>query len=114
MQLHVSHNDAITILTLEGRFDAYNAPLVEKELKIVSEHSSAYALVNLGGVNFVDSTGLATLVQGMKRCRQQNGDVYICCLQQPVQVIFELTRFDTVFKMFNTQEEAIKACFLSV
>ncbi len=114
MQLHISHNDAITVLTLSGRFDAYNVPPVETCLKTVSQQSPAYAIVNLAEVNFVDSTGLATLVQGMKRCRQQNGDVYLCCLQQPVRVIFELTRFDMVFKMFDTQEAAISAFCLEV
>ncbi len=114
MQVHVSHKDTVTILTLSGRFDAYNAPSIETALKTVSNQSPAYAIVNLEGVNFVDSTGLATLVQGMKRCREHNGDVFVCCLQQPVRIIFELTRLDMVFKMFPTQEEAIRACFLSV
>ncbi len=114
MQIQISQSNNLTILSLSGRFDAYDAPAVEAQLKIVSESAPALALVNLEGVHFVDSTALATLVQGMKRCRQQNGDVYICCLQQPVRIIFELTRFDTVFKMFKTQEEGIEACLLKV
>ena len=114
MEIQVSQVNTLTILELSGRFDAYNASSVEAQLKSIAEKTPAYALVNLSGVHFVDSTGLATLVQGMKRCRQQNGDVYLCCLQQPVRIIFELTRFDMVFKIFDTQEDAVEACFLKV
>ena len=114
MQVHVSQLNTVTLLALTGRFDAYSAPAIEVKLKSVSEQAPAYAIVDLSGVNFVDSTGLAILVQGMKRCRQHNGDVYICGVQQPVRIIFELTRFDTVFKMFSTQAAAVEACFLKV
>ncbi len=114
MQLQMSQINTITILTLTGRFDAYSAPSVETQLKHVSEQAPSYAIVDLSGVNFVDSTALATLVQGMKRCRQANGDVYICGVQQPVRIIFELTRFDSVFRMFSTQAAAVEACFLKV
>lgn len=114
MQIQESQVNTLTILELSGRFDAYNAPALEALLKRVADKTPAYALVNLSGVPFIDSTGLATLVQGMKRCRQQNGDVYLSCLQQPVQIIFELTRFDRVFSIFGTQEDAIEACLLKV
>ena len=114
MQIQESQVNTLTILELSGRFDVYNAPALEALLKRVAEKELAYALVNLGGVQFVDSTGLATLVQGMKRCRQQNGDVYLCSLQQPVRIIFELTRFDMVFNIFDTQEDAIEACLVKV
>ncbi len=65
--------------------------------------------MNLAGVQFVDSTALATLVQGMKRCRQLKGDLRLCGLQQPVRMIFELTRLDKAFEIFSGEDEAIQA-----
>ena len=59
--------------------------------------------------SFVDSSALALLVKGMKHCRQGGGDLALCSLQQPVKVIFELTRLDKAFGIYSTQDEAIQA-----
>ena len=65
--------------------------------------------MNLENVVFVDSTALATLVQAMKRCRQLDGDLRLSNLKQPVRMIFELTRLDRAFEIFNLEEEAVGA-----
>jgi anti-sigma B factor antagonist len=52
---------------------------------------------------------MATLVQGMKRCREKEGDLRLSELQQPVRMIFELTRLDRAFEIFNSERDAILA-----
>jgi anti-sigma B factor antagonist len=99
----------VAILELAGRFDAYEEPQVKQWLDKEAAVASARLIVNLAQVNFVDSTALATLVQGMKHCRQQNGDLYLCHLQQSVRIIFELTRLDKAFEIFLDEAEAIAA-----
>lgn len=97
----------VEILELAGRFDAYKAPPVVDWLDRAVANNPARVVINLANVNFVDSTALATLVQGMKRCRQQNGDLRLCSLQQPVSIIFELTRLDKTFAIYPNEGEAI-------
>lgn len=96
-----------TVLQLSGRFDAYAASPVEEFFQKNHIGPLAHVIINLSHVNFIDSTGLSTLIIGMKRCRQQQGDLILCGIQQAVRVIFELTRLDTVFTMADTQEDAI-------
>ena len=106
MKLETSTRDGWTVLTLHGRFDAHVAPDVTAwfPAQIAADHR--WLLVNLANVHFVDSSALAALVQGMKRTRQHDGDLRLCCLQQPVRIIFELTRLDRAFKMFDTEHAA--------
>jgi anti-sigma B factor antagonist len=66
-------------------------------------------VVNLTGVTFVDSTALSMLVQGMKRCREQHGDLILCGMQQRVRMIFELTRLDRAFEVVADEEGALHA-----
>ena len=66
-------------------------------------------MVDLSKVTFIDSTGLATLVKGLRRCRQQSGDLVLCGLQQAVRVIFQVTRLDQAFGIFTTDEAAMAA-----
>jgi anti-sigma B factor antagonist len=68
-------------------------------------------VVNLSGVTFIDSAALSALVSGLKRCRMGKGELYLCCLQQPVRVIFELTRLNRAFTIF--EEEAIAVAMLA-
>ncbi len=99
----------VRVLTLVGRFDTYTAPPIRQWLEDAIAAEPPQIVVNLGGVSFVDSTAMATLVQGMKRCRETSGDLCLCELQQPVRMIFELTRLDRAFEIFSDEEEAIQA-----
>jgi anti-sigma B factor antagonist len=109
MNLSVEKLNAVTVIQLEGRFDAYEAPQISAW---VDEHISpthCQIVADLSTVSFIDSTALATLVKGMKRCRQHGGDLYICGLVKTVRIIFELTRLDKAFKIYETRSEAVDA-----
>jgi anti-sigma B factor antagonist len=99
----------IAILELVGRFDAFEVPPVKEWLKNVSTAPPAQVVVNLSQIHFIDSSGLSSLVQGMKHCRQHEGNLHLCGMQQPVQIIFELTRLDKAFDIFAGEDEAISA-----
>lgn len=109
MELTIKNEGLVTIGAISGRFDASEAPQVSTWLDSVSGQSPARVIVNMAGVTFLDSTALSTLVKGMKRCRQQNGDLLICNLQQQVKVIFELTRLDKAFSIHPDEASALRA-----
>jgi anti-sigma B factor antagonist len=107
MEMISEQINGIVVLQLSGRFEAYTAPPVEEFFQKLSTTPLPWAIVDLSQVNFIDSTGLSTLVIGMKYCQQQQGDLVLCGIQQATRVIFEATRLDTVFTIASTQEEAI-------
>ncbi len=98
----------INKIELEGRFDAHVAPGFVKEIEAEKIKPNSFLIVDLKEVNFIDSTALAALVRGMKRYRQNEGDLYIINLQNPVRIIFELTRMDRAFSIFPTEEDALE------
>jgi anti-sigma B factor antagonist len=100
--------DDVTIFALSGRFDAHEAPGVAAALKEAATRTPARLVVDLGEVHFIDSMALGALVQSMKHCRQQGGNLRICNLQQPVRIIFELTRLDRAFTLFENKEQAVQ------
>ena len=109
MDLKSRSSGSIPILELAGRFDAYGAPRVSEWLKQATRSDPAHVVVNLAGVNFIDSVALGTLVQGLKRCRECHGNLHLCSLQQPVRIIFELTKLDRAFDIFPDEDAAVKA-----
>ena len=106
MEIVKAANGTVAVLRLKGRFDAHEVEPVHAWMLEQVEKGNVKLIVNLAGVNFIDSTALSTLVRGLKNCREKAGDLHLCSLQQPVRVIFELTRLDKAFDIFATEEEA--------
>jgi anti-sigma B factor antagonist len=109
MELKTRHINNVLVLELDGRFDTQTVPSVRELISNATSGEPAQLVVNLDDVHFVDSTALSALVEGMKRSRQLGGDLRLCNLQQPVRMIFELTRLDRAFEIFTNEEEAIQA-----
>ena len=67
-------------------------------------------VMDLGGVDFLDSAGLGTLIALLKRVSERGGDLKIVRLQKKARMVFEITRAYKVFDILDTVEEAIKVC----
>lgn len=107
MKLIHRNVDGVDVLAFNGRFDAYEVPAF---VAWFEEHpQTKHLVVNLEGVGFIDSSGLSTMVKILKRCRQNGGDLILCNMQQAVFIIFELTRLDKAFRMFDDEQSAVAA-----
>jgi anti-sigma B factor antagonist len=109
MQISEQVHPKALVLKLTGRLDAAAAPQLSKAIEKVLLISPSNLVVNMQEVSFIDSTGLSALVQGMKRCRERQGNLLICGLQQTVRIIFELTRLNKAFDIFIKEEDALHA-----
>ena len=107
MEINKKTSGSVAILLLKGRFDAHEIGPVATWLQSQTDSGISHVVVNLEGVNFIDSTALASLVRGLKHCREKGGDLRLCVLQPAVRVIFELTRLDKAFNIVGTEEEAV-------
>ncbi|GAB4516200.1 MAG: STAS domain-containing protein [Anaerolineae bacterium] len=106
MELTTQTYQDVSVVVISGRFDAQQVSEVRGLMESITVQT-ANVVVDLHDVNFMDSAALAALVQAMKHCRQSQGDLRVCNLQQPVKVIFELTRLDKAFKIYPSVAEAV-------
>ncbi len=109
MDIRTHTVDGVTVIELTGGFTAAVAPQVVDLLQRTAGTDSAQVVVDLGGVSFIDSSGLSALVLGMKRCRERDGDLRLCRLQTPVRMIFELTRLHQAFEIHGDEGAAVRA-----
>lgn len=109
MDLHIEMREAVAVLRFNGRFDANEASRVNKQFEQLFNAKTRFFLCNLSEVDFLDSTAMGILVTWLKRCRAEEGDVVLCGLQSPVKIIFELSRLDHVFKIYDDEVGAYKA-----
>ena len=99
----------VAVIKPEGRLDAFQAPDLADVLAEKEQAGVKYIVVNMVNVDFVDSIALSTLVQGLKHVLQVGGELYLCNVQQSVRIIFELTRLDKVFLIFDSEAAAVDA-----
>jgi anti-anti-sigma factor len=109
MDLQTRSKENVKILSIFGRFDSYTAPPARQWIEEATMTVPAYLVVNLENVQFIDSTALSVLVQGMKRSRQLDGDLRLCNVPATIRMILELTRLDKVFEIFPGEEQAVQA-----
>ncbi len=107
MELSVQHRDGVALLTLQGDVDAGTVEVLRKAIDELLAKGEHRFVVDLTGVPFMDSSGLATLVQLFKRVRIGEGDVRLAGLQPDVQHIFKLVRLTRVFDVYDTADAAL-------
>ena len=62
-------------------------------------------LIDFKDISFMDSSGLGALVQSLKTVRAAGLKLYICSINEPIKILFELTSMDQVFEIFANREE---------
>ncbi len=107
LTLTTREQGATTIVSVGGEIDVYTAPkLREKVTELVS--GGAYHLViDLEGVEFLDSTGLGVLVGGLKQVRAHDGTLRLVCAQERLLKIFRITGLAKVFEICSSLEDAL-------
>jgi anti-sigma B factor antagonist len=95
-----------SVLEVAGEIDVYTAPQLRERLIALVEGGSRQVVVDLGRVEFLDSTGLGVLVGALKRLRVVGGELLLVCAQERLLKIFRITGLDRVFQLFDSVESA--------
>ncbi len=66
-------------------------------------------VVDLGGVNFMDSSGLGALIATFKRVAERGGDMNLARPQPSVKMVLEITRTNRILRLCGSVEEALRA-----
>jgi len=98
-----------TILDVVGDITLYNSPTVRKALlDLLKGKRVPRVLVNLEKVRYIDSAGVASLVEGLKISRDLKSEFALYGLTRTTREVLELTRLIKVFDVYETEEEALR------
>jgi anti-sigma B factor antagonist len=104
--LDVTERNGFAVLSVRGEVDVYTAPRLRERLVEMVSQGHHQVVVDLEGVDFLDSTGLGVLVGGLKRLRSHEGDLKLVCTQRRILKVFEITGLTKVFQIFDDVETA--------
>jgi anti-sigma B factor antagonist len=101
--------DAGFLLRLKGDVDMNTSSDVRSAMGEVFKQGLTgmkALLIDLSQVRYMDSSGIATLVEGLQNCMKQGAQLRLCELSPPVRDVFELARLASVFEIYPTITEA--------
>ena len=106
--LEVHEQDGWAVLAVSGEIDMAPAPMLRERIHTLLADQKVRVIVDLDDVGFLDSTALGVLVGGLKRARTDGGEIRIACAQPRVRKVFEITRLDSAFDLFDSVGEAVR------
>jgi len=108
VQIATRQSGNATILDISGDIDLYNSPELRKALlEKLREARVARVIVNLKAVRYIDSSGVASLVEGLKVSRELGSRLVLFGLSQAAREVLELSRLIRVFEVYENEEQAL-------
>jgi anti-sigma B factor antagonist len=94
------------VIALEGEIDMHESPEVKNKLYPLIQEHSPRLLIDMQRVSYIDSSGLAVLIDALQRMQSYGGKLALFGIRQSVRVIFEIARLDQVFSIYPDKAAA--------
>lgn len=102
------NKENVVTLSFEGYIDMSSSPEVREALTAQFKADPKAIIVNLSKVPYIDSSGIATLVEGLQWSHSSSNKFRLVGLNSTVRDIFEIARLLQVFEVFDSDEEALQ------
>ncbi len=104
MQCDKSTHNHYTVLSFSGEIDLSVSPDARKYI-LDSINKNENLLIDLSGVEYIDSSGVASLVEGFQNARSRMLDFALLGLSDSAMQVLQLSRLDTVFKIYDSLDD---------
>lgn len=97
----------VAVVAVSGNLDTNTAPQAQSALEALVGDGGAKIVVNCEDLDYISSAGLRVLLATAKRLRGTGGALRICSLNETVSEIFEISGFNTIFSVFDDEQQAL-------
>jgi len=108
MNINSQTKNQITLIVLSGAVDLYSSPQARKTvLSAIEDGQPKLVMIDLQAVSYIDSSGVATLVEGLQMAKEKKCRFCLVGLSDAAREVFELARLHKVFEIFSSEEQAL-------
>jgi anti-sigma B factor antagonist len=97
-----------SVLKINGRVDTLHSSALENEVNQLFDSGEKNLIFNCSGMDYISSSGLRVFLVTQKKVIPLKGKLYLSNMQPAIQDIFRISGFSNLFRIFDTQEEALK------
>jgi anti-sigma B factor antagonist len=108
VQIAFRVEDGYTIFDLSGDIDLAHSPQMRKALLgEIKEKKVPKVFLNMKNVRYIDSSGIASLVEGLKASREMSSRLILYALSTSVREVMQLSRLQKIFEIFDDEQQAL-------
>src|SRR5436305_13594308 len=108
LELETIKRDQQTVLAVRREIDVYTAPRLRQAIVDLVDSGVTNLVIDMEKVDFLDSTGLGVLVEGLKRVKTRGGVLSIVVTQDKIIKIFEITGLNKAFSLYSSLDDALQ------
>ena len=108
MQIEKTTEGEVVTMVLTGEIDLHASPTLRAELQSSADAKHPLLLIDFSGVEYIDSSGLATFIEYLRECQKFGGKMALFGMKKRVRTIFDLVRLNELFPISDTREQALK------
>ncbi|MDD4857674.1 MAG: STAS domain-containing protein [Candidatus Krumholzibacteria bacterium] len=108
MRIESRERDGVTILDLQGKLmGGSDAEAFKVAIHKLLDKGRKRVIVNLHGVDWINSTGVGILISGYTTMRRSGGDIRLLHVSDKIRSILYVTKLNTIFMCFESEDEAV-------
>ena len=108
MEIKTRVEKSAAVISIKGKMDTVTAPELERCLSELIDKGENILILNMADLDYISSAGLRVILSEAKKLKAKQGDILLVDLKGAVKEIFEIAGFSTIFKIFETEENALK------
>ncbi len=107
MEIEIRDHEGVKVLWVAGDIDMYSSPALRKELLALVGSKVPLVVVDFREVSYIDSSGIATFVEGLKAVKTYGGNLKLTGIPPRIGEIFSFSKLDKVFLVYGSIEDAL-------
>ena len=108
MKHEISEQQGASVVTFTGEVDLESSPAA-REILLKCLESTSKVIVDLSEVSYIDSSGVASLVEALQAAKKNGSQFAMAAVSEPTRRVLELARLDKVFTLYDSVDEGLNA-----
>ncbi|MBF0330843.1 MAG: STAS domain-containing protein [Candidatus Omnitrophica bacterium] len=109
MEIKIENINDIVLVLLSGELNMDSSNALREAFKKILKENKKKVLVDFDKVSFIDSSGIATLIEMFQNMGKINGRMCLCHVNKKIVGVFEITKVHKLFSMFESHDEALRS-----
>jgi anti-sigma B factor antagonist len=109
MEIHETKTGEVLVVALQGHLDTVSSTPLEDRLRTLVEEGARQMVLDLSGVDYVNSSGLKAILVTAKQIETAGGKLVLCGLSPNVMMIFDMIGFSRILNILPGREEAVRS-----
>lgn len=107
LNIKIQTQEKVSVLELSGDLDAFTCVKLHDTIIDITNDGVLSLIISMAKIKYIDSSGLGTLVGGLRRISELEGTLALCGASPQVRKVFDITGLSRVFQLYESREEAL-------